>query len=114
VPNFAYPQQVIQLFDINSPWLVPRSVFTLIDLEQVRLLTVVDARSKPPANLPEVRYLFTYFTLTYTQLSSGKAPRKQLATKAARKTATVRHHTRCHRRQCRHTQLLLHRLPLVV
>ena len=50
--------------------------------------------SKPHANRPEVGSLLCHFqtsisTYHFLSFSSGKAPRKQLATKAARKTAQV-------------------------
>ena len=51
--------------------------------------------SKPPVRLPEVGHSTTCCG-TPTHLLPGKAPRKQLATKAARKTAAaVRVETLC-------------------
>lgn len=79
-----------------------------------------DYRSKPPASPLEVRlkegialqpYEFLY------SLSTGKAPRKQLATKAARKTAAAA--VRCpsgrqHQRFADTHPLATYRLPPVV
>ena len=58
------------------------------------VVVVVIVDSKPPASPPEVSWLnyFTSPSTTYIYMFScitGKAPRKQLATKAARKTAVV-------------------------
>jgi hypothetical protein len=55
---------------------------------------VVTVDSKPPASPPEVSWLDhsldTFHTCTHSSSRViGKAPRKQLATKAARKTAVV-------------------------
>lgn len=61
--------------------------YVLADLS----IVVVIVASKPPASPPEVTQFDLPDTLTCDSRSSflGKAPRKQLATKAARKTAAV-------------------------
>ena len=59
-----------------------------------RVAAVVIVDSKPPASPPEVSpldhllHIFHTYTYPLSRLL-GKAPRKQLATKAARKTAVV-------------------------
>ncbi len=51
---------------------------------------VVVVRSKPPVNPLEARSDIILFASNAYPPCTGKAPRKQLATKAARKTAAVR------------------------
>ena len=81
----TFPTTQIELFE--TQWPGPRLVL-LSDLFLSTLLTNI--YSKPPASLLEVDS-FTLFSLSNPDfLVSGKAPRKQLATKAARKTAAVR------------------------
>lgn len=54
-------------------------------------VVVVGVRSKPPASPPEVgTFFFHRISEEILTRYAGKAPRKQLATKAARKTAAVR------------------------
>lgn len=93
-----------------------------IYLEHIPDLDIVD--SKPPASLLEVRCRYRrrrrrqwrrrhqmWPNIDIFALSLGKAPRKQLATKAARKTASVRP---CHLWRCRQYLTLRCRPPLAV
>lgn len=55
------------------------------------VVVVVVVCSKPPASPPEVgTFFFHKISEEILTRYAGKAPRKQLATKAARKTAAVR------------------------
>lgn len=91
-PSLASPQHTFhpQLNSKSSQWPVPRSVSSSIPLPS--MLT-----SLFTANRPQIDWRFVVVVvplilrpiLTHITTFTGKAPRKQLATKAARKTAQV-------------------------
>ena len=101
-------------YKLRHQWLAPRSVSS-ISSYYLPYLAHIPYRScrpslpsKPHANRLEVTffqchfhiYVSTYHFCLLPSIYSGKAPRKQLATKAARKTAQVCRRRRRHRCRC--------------
>lgn len=109
-PSSAPKARLVEL--LSSPhrhfyrlkWLVPRQVSSIscsLWSSTASLTPYLVVNSKPLASRPEVRWQRPSihpppFRGSYSFFLSGKAPRKQLATKAARKTAAAvrcsRHH----------------------
>ena len=90
------PSSLPKLF-FHLKWLVLRQVYYLSSpssLATASLTVYLVINSKPLASRPEVRWqraihLPSSFRCSFSFSYPGKAPRKQLATKAARKTAAA-------------------------